>query len=86
LLPQALEVHSDLRVKLGSANSAEATCVVAEEVLAREAEEEARSPAEMRARCDVADAPFASWYRRHRFLGNGGVRDDREPTAEDTES
>lgn len=82
---QALEVNSDLRVKLGSANNAEATCDVAEEVLAREAEEEARSPVEMRARCDVSDAPFATWYRRHRFVGNGMVRDGDGPALEATQ-
>jgi hypothetical protein len=79
-------VNSDLRVKLGRANNAETTLEVAEEVLAREAVEEARAAVEMRARCDVSDAPFASWYRRHRFLGSGVVRDDNAPAAEGTSS
>lgn len=66
LLFVALEIHRDLRERLGAAMDAEAIFAVAAEACTREEAEAALSPAAMAARCDVEAAPFVSWYRRHR--------------------
>ena len=73
LLYMALQAHHGLRVRLGSASSFAAACDVAEEVIALEEAEAARSPAPMAARCDGPGAPFLTWYRRHRSDGKQSV-------------
>ena len=69
MLFMALEAHRDLRDRLGSAIDLEAVFEVASEACERE--EAACSAAgpgggAMAERCDRADAPSVTWYRRHR--------------------
>ena len=66
LLYMALDVHRDMREKLGAANDATAVFAVVEEVCEREDAESKRRPDEMSSRCDTEDAQWTTWYRRHR--------------------
>ena len=62
----ALDLHRDLRDQLGTTMDPEAVFAVATEACEREEAAARERPDEMRARCDVVDAPFTTWYRRHR--------------------
>lgn len=66
LLYVALSEHVDLRDALGGAGSHAQVRAVYEELARREAALAAAAPELFAARCDRADAPFVSWYRRHR--------------------
>ena len=66
LLFMALEVHKDLRERLGSALDAESLYAVVTAACEREEAEALARPAEMAVRCDREGAPSITWYRRHR--------------------
>jgi len=79
LLYMALAEYTDLRSALGSVTSIEDISAVVEQLLARERAAAAASADAYASRCDSTDAPFVSWYRRHR--GTGG----NEPTGGEEE-
>ena len=66
MLYMALDLHRDLRGKLGDSLEAEKVYGVVEELCAREEAAAAEAPQAMSARCDEEGAPWQTWYRRHR--------------------
>lgn len=69
----------DMRDALGNAHDAEAVFKVVQTVCEREEAEGEAAPGPMSARCDHPDAPFQTWYRRHR--GAAAAPSDRYGSA-----
>ena len=61
------------RSRLAAATDEETLLAVGEAICACEAELEMRAPETFAMRCDGPNAPFVSWYRRHRADHRGGV-------------
>jgi len=66
MLYMALDEHRDCREKLGNALDAEGVFAVVSMVCSREEAASQAEPEAMRRRCDAPDAPWQTWYRRHR--------------------
>jgi tRNA-dihydrouridine synthase 1 len=66
ILYMALDLHRDLRDRLGAGLDAETVYGVVEAVCEREEAACREKPDELSARCDREGAPYQTWYRRHR--------------------
>ena len=66
ILYMALDLHRDLRDRLGASLDAETVYGVVREVVKREEEACSAAPDELWQRCDHEKAPWQTWYRRHR--------------------
>mmetsp|Transcript_25037 Transcript_25037/g.64633 ORF Transcript_25037/g.64633 Transcript_25037/m.64633 type:complete len:452 (-) Transcript_25037:179-1534(-) len=65
LLYMALTDHVDMRAAFAEAQTVEQLCVAARTVIKSEKARASADPS-FNERCDRTDAPFLSWYRRHR--------------------
>jgi hypothetical protein len=61
--------RAELKARLRSAPTLEAMLCVCTQVGALEDAAISKAPTLYQQRCDVASAPFSSWYRRHRAEG-----------------
>ena len=89
ILFMALDLHRDLRERLGTSPDADAVYETVREVCSREEAAAAAGPPDaLTVRCDAEDAPWQTWYRRHRGDKEadpnryGSFKPETEETAE----